>query len=135
MRSRICELKSVGYGAKRISKVHPEIPLSTIKYTLRKEAERKNNVTLPRPGAPRKLTQQQRDGLIQLTVTNPDSTYPDLLASIDNRIKERALRGILRDANRRKWKKLRRPQLLERHAAARLAWARQYRGINWRRVK
>ena len=123
MRSRLCELNSIGYGAKRISKIHPEIPLSTIKYTLRKEAIRKNNISMLRSGQPRKLSEEQRDSIYDLTEHNPDITHKDLLALIDYAIKERALRVLLREMNKRKWKKLRRPQIQICHAEARCAWA------------
>lgn len=135
MRSRLCELNSIGYGAKRISKIHPEIPLSTIKYTLRKEAIRKNNISMLRSGQPRKLSEEQRDSIYDLTEHNPDITHKDLLALIDYAIKERALRVLLREMNKRKWKKLRRPQIQTRHAEARRAWAERYRDLDWRRVK
>jgi hypothetical protein len=61
MRSRICELKSVGYSYTQIHRIHPDIPRSTIITTVRREGIRQDNVSRPRPGAPRKLTAEQHD--------------------------------------------------------------------------
>ena len=50
LRSCICELKSIGWGATCIHRQHPAIPLSTIKTTLRRESERMNCVSKPCSG-------------------------------------------------------------------------------------
>jgi hypothetical protein len=48
--------KSAKWGAKRIQKhAFPEIPLSTIHYTLRQEAKRCHGVSITRSGVPRSL--------------------------------------------------------------------------------
>jgi len=139
MRSRICELHSLRYSHARIHKIHPEIPLGTIKTTIRREALRVDNQTRPRSGAPRRITEEQRDQIYDtVTHTNPHISYKDLLDSVDNVVKERSLRGLLREMGRRKWRQLRRPQLTIAQAAARLAWARQcenYTEADWKRLK
>ncbi|KAK6836327.1 hypothetical protein PG987_006822 [Apiospora arundinis] len=53
MRDRICELHSIGWGYKAIHRKHPQIPVSTIRYTIKMEPLRKENASLPRPGRPR----------------------------------------------------------------------------------
>ncbi len=77
--------------------MHPEIPLSTIKYTLRKESERENNVSKPRSGGPKKLSEEQRQRIYDLTRSNPNISRKELLASVEHAIKERSLRSLLRD--------------------------------------
>jgi hypothetical protein len=53
MRARICELHtSAHWGYKRIHKMHLEIPISTIRYTIEKEQERTNQRSKPRSGTP-----------------------------------------------------------------------------------
>lgn len=54
---------------------------------------------------------------------------------VDNAVRERALRYLLRDMNKRKWKKLKRPLLTPRLAPSRLEWAQRYQHIDWKRVK
>jgi hypothetical protein len=67
MRSRICKLHSIGWGAKRIYYLHREILLGTIKTTIRREVIRKENVTLPQSGAPQKISKEEQDHIYDLT--------------------------------------------------------------------
>jgi hypothetical protein len=62
-RERICELKfTLKWGARKIQKYRfPEIPLSTISYTLTMERKRVNSASLARSGTPRKLSEEDRD--------------------------------------------------------------------------
>lgn len=137
-RSRICELKSIGWGAKRIHQKHPEIPLNTIKTTIRRENQRLNNVSQPRSGRPRQLTEEQRDHLYDLTTTNPHIKMHDLLEEVDHAVKERSIRNLLHEMGRRKWRQLQRPEITEFHAQKRLAWAQEYEHFmpqDWARVR
>lgn len=136
MRSRICELRNnAKFSANRIHKIHPEIPLSTIKTTIKRESQRINNVSRPRSGQPRKLSEDQRDQLYERVESDPHVTHKDLLDSVDNACKKRSLRYLLREMGKRKWLQLKRPQLTDQQAAKRLAWALRYQHLNWRRVK
>ncbi|KAL7926521.1 hypothetical protein ACQKWADRAFT_280567 [Trichoderma austrokoningii] len=98
LRSRICKLHSVGYGYKRIHRLHPDIPISTIRYTIKKEAARHDNRSLSRPGQPKKLSEEQRRQIYE-TVThgNPSISNSELLASVGNAVKLRALQNVLRE--------------------------------------
>ncbi|KAK8122908.1 hypothetical protein PG984_011578 [Apiospora sp. TS-2023a] len=53
-RDRICELHRIGYGYKSIKSEHPELNLSTIKYTIRMEKLRVDNASRKSTGRPRK---------------------------------------------------------------------------------
>ncbi len=139
IRSRICELYSLRIGPTRIHRLHPEIPLSTIKTTIRREATRVDNQTRPRSGAPRKITEEQRDQIYdEVMHKNPHVSHRDLLDSVDNVVKARSLRGLLREMDRRKWRQLKRPQLTQEQADARLPWAKRcenYTEEDWKRLK
>jgi hypothetical protein len=138
MRSRLCELKAIGWGAKRIHKKHPEIALSTIKYTLKKESERLNCCSKPRSGRPPSLTAEKKAQVLQTIEADPHITYPDLLDSVDNACKAATIRLFLRDQNRRKWQQRKRIRLTAVHARKRLDWAityRDYSPADWERVK
>ena len=63
MRARLCELHSIGWGARRIHAKHPEIPISTISYTLKMERVRDDNQSLTRTARTRKLTEKRRNPL------------------------------------------------------------------------
>lgn len=139
LRSRICELRSLGFSHARIHKLHPEVPLGTIKTTLRREATRVDNQSNKRSGAPRRLTEEQRDQIYDtVTHEDPHISHRDLLASVSHVVKERSIRRLLRELGRRKWRQLKRPQLTEEQAAARLAWAKRYEHYteeDWKRLK
>ena len=88
LRSRICELRSIGYSYKRIHQIHPEVPLYTVKTTCRREALRADNCSRPRSGAPKKLTPEQRDHLYDVAVhQNPHILNRDLLREVDGAVK------------------------------------------------
>ncbi len=88
-RERICELKfTLKWGARRIQKYRfPEIPLSTISYTLTMERKRINSASLPRSGQPRKLTEEDRDRVNDAIQNNPAITREDLLNEVDYKVK------------------------------------------------
>ena len=103
MRSRICELKSVGYSYSKIHSVHPEIPLSTIKSTCQREKVRDNNCSKPRSGAPRKLTEEQRDYLYDLAVhQNPHITIQELCSEVDFVVQKRSIQRLMQEMTARK---------------------------------
>ena len=116
LRSRICELKSIGWGAKCIHRQHPAILLSTIKTTLKREKERLNCVLKPRSGCSRGLTEEQRDHLYNLTMTDPHIKTRDMLEEVDHAVKERSIRNLLNEMGRRKWRQWCCPYLEEMHA-------------------
>jgi hypothetical protein len=125
MRSRICELHSIGWGAKRIYYLHREIPLATIKTTIRKEAIRKDNVTLPRSGAPRKISEEEQDHIYDLT-QDPHIKMRELLDEVSTPLTKKTIQQLLRDMHKTKWLQKVRPLLEEEHANKRLAWANCY---------
>lgn len=54
IRERICELHAINWGYKRIHQRYPSIPISTIRYTIKKEPERREGVSKRRSGRPKK---------------------------------------------------------------------------------
>jgi hypothetical protein len=120
MRSRICELHSIGWGAKRIHYLHREIPLSTIKTTIRKEAIRKDNVTLPRSGAPRKISEEERDHIYDLTTQDPHIKMRELFDEVSTPLTKKTMQRLLREMHKKKWLQKVRPLLEEEHANQRL---------------
>ena len=103
MRSRICELKSIGYSYSKIHSIHPEIPLSTIKSTCLREKARDNNCSKPRSGAPRKLTEEQRDYLYDLAVhQNPRITVEELCSEVDFVVQKRSIQRLMQEMTAQK---------------------------------
>jgi transposase len=138
-RSRICELHSIGYGAKRIHNIHWEISLSTIKYTIKKESVRVNNQSLPRSGTPRKLSEEEKDHLYDHAIhKNPHIKIRELVNEIDHDISKDTIRRAFREMHKKKWLQKVGPEIHPHHAAQRLAWANRYAHFtpdNWKQVR
>lgn len=74
--SHICKLHTINkWGARRIHKVHPDIPILTIHYTIQQEANHKDNISCPRPGQPQKLSDEDYDYIYKLIIHNPYIRY------------------------------------------------------------
>lgn len=110
MRSRLCELKSIGLSYNQIHQRHPEIPMGTIRSTIRREKDRDDNKTAPRSGRPRKITEEQLDRLRDLSASAPGLKYKKLMKEIDADIHKRTLQRTLQEI-RKQQKKGKQPNL------------------------
>ena len=137
IRERICELHAIGWGYKRIHTRYPQIPLSTIRYTIKKEPERTAGVSKPRSGRPTILNSTEKVRLFEVIIENPKITYEDLLAEVSYKVKKESIRRLLNTEHHRKWRCMWRPDLNEEKAIKRLRWARRYEHFtpeDWARV-
>jgi hypothetical protein len=116
MRARICELRSLRWSYDKIQKKHPEIPYSTIRNTCVKEATRVN-VSQPRAGAPRVITEDERNSLLETVTLTLEISYEALRAQ---ECPNAAMKQLLQEMNIRKWIRLQRPALKPEHAVQRL---------------
>ena len=124
LRSQICELRSIGYTYGQIQ----HIKRPTIISTCKREASRVNNMSKPRKGAPRKLSDEQRDHLYDtVTHENPHLNNRDLLREVNDAVKLRTLQLILHAMDKKKWRQRKRPEIKPHHAAAHLEWAEKYK--------
>ena len=139
LRSRICELRSLGYKFSKIRDIHPEFSYKTIRSTCRREATRQDNSSKPRPGPPRKLTEEMRDHLYNVVVhQNPHIKMRDLVTEVSGAVKKRSIQKLLREIDRRKWRQHARPEIKEHYAQQRLIWAKAHEHFtikDWKRVK
>lgn len=110
-RARICELHTTnGWGATTIQKRRfPDIPRSTIQYTLTKERERQNQGSLPRTGTPRKLTDNDRDHIYKIIQENPSISMEDLRKEVDYKVCRASIWRLTHELGLRKWRKLQQP--------------------------
>lgn len=110
-RARICELHTTnGWGATTIQKRRfPDIPRSTIQYTLTKEGQRQNQGSLPRPGTPRKLTDHDRDRIYEAIEANPSISIEDLRKEVDFKVCRVSMWRLTHEMGLRKWSKSQRP--------------------------
>jgi transposase len=117
LRGRILELRDLGWSLARIAQKH-ELPKSTVQYTVAQGNERaaRNQASKPRIGAPRVISEDQRDAIVEALNATPSITHlalqqqEALNASVDT------IRRLLREMNMRKWIRLKRPALTEAHA-------------------
>lgn len=106
LRARICTLHEIGLSYTSIHKMHPEVPISTIKTTVNRERARVNHVSQPRRGRRPILSEAQRETVYDLaTNQNPNISNADLLASVDNAVGLRSLQLLLRAMKKKKNKK------------------------------
>jgi transposase len=137
-RAKICELHATnGWGATTIKKRFPDIPRSTIQYTLTQEAKRAKHESLPRSGTPRKLTEVDRDYIYDTIQETPSILIKDLLGEVDFRVHRSSIWRLTYEMGLRKWRKMQRPSLTPIHAEKRLHWALQYQNFtseDWARV-
>jgi transposase len=104
MRSRICELSTLRYTPTQILRIYPELKLSTIKLTIKHERLRVDNVSRPRPGRSRILSEEQRDRVYDIvSYKDPHIKMRDLLREVDNAVKKRTMQTLLREMNLKKW--------------------------------
>ncbi|KAJ5762111.1 uncharacterized protein N7511_005493 [Penicillium nucicola] len=117
-RARICELHTTnGWGATIIKKKRfPDIPRSTIQYTLTQEAKRQNQESLPRPGGPRKLSETERDQIYDTLQQNPSSLIKDILEDVDFKVHRSSIWRLTHEMGLRKMKKSKRASVTPAHA-------------------
>jgi len=102
MRSRICELRSIGWSYNQIHTKHPEISKSTIASTCRQESKRINNVSQPRPGPKRVISEEQRDLLYDTATSTPSVSYESLQEEIVPNASIRSIKRLFQEMNLRK---------------------------------
>jgi hypothetical protein len=102
MRSRIYELRSLSWSYNKIKAKHPEIPRITIANTCQQESKRLNNASQPRPGAPRVITEEQRDMLYDEATSAPSISYEALQAQVAPTASIRSIKRLFQEMNIRK---------------------------------
>lgn len=93
IRTHICELRSIGWSYRKIQASHSTIPLQTIASTCKREHDRVGQKSKPRSGAPRKLTEDKRDRMVEI----PKFREPDFKSMNQNKKCGRAVMLTLRE--------------------------------------
>ncbi|KAJ5938323.1 hypothetical protein N7466_001457 [Penicillium verhagenii] len=129
-RTKLIELKSIGWSYKEIHDRYPSIPISTIKSTwLRSNQKGPSQETLPRSGPPKKLNEEDKENILQAIDDNPCVKYDELLATVDHKVCRDTMWRLLREENKREWLRLRRPALTGRLAVVFLQYKEYRRSI------
>ncbi len=116
LRSRILELRSIGWSLQKIATKH-QLPKSTVQYTVDKAKDRpETQESSPRRGAPRVISEDQRDALYEAVTSTPGVSFEALQAKVAPDVSTRTIRKALHEMDLRKFKRLKRPALSEIHA-------------------
>ena len=116
LRGRILELHSLGWSLQKIATKH-ELAKSTVQYTVTKAKERSiTQESAPRQGAPRVISDDERDALFEAIILTPEMTYEALQAQEAPNASVRSIKRLFQEMNIRKWKRLKRPALTATHA-------------------
>ena len=100
--------------------------LSTISGIKKRWIESHKVTVKPWKGRPEKLTETEKRYIIRLAHQERDITYNALLGLIPTLISRLTLRQVLHKHFKRKWIAIIRPKLTEKHAKARLQFARYW---------
>ena len=86
----------------RIKQKYPEVPKSTIGDTCRQESKRLHNVSQPRTGPGRVITEDEHDMLYEEATTAPKISYEALQAQIAPNASVRSIKRLFQEMNIRK---------------------------------
>lgn len=96
MRARLCELRDIGWSYRQIHQRYPDIPLSTIRYTISKQSERTGEESLRRNGRPKGLSPEEQQHIISLFERNPHIKMRELALSVQSVPSIRTVQRLLR---------------------------------------
>ena len=102
MRARICELHSIGWGYRRIHQRYPQIPFSTVRYTVINQNDRNDHISKPRSGRPPILSPEQKDHLHKLAIEDPHIKMRELQAAVDSSPSKDTVRRLFRNLHMKK---------------------------------
>ena len=102
LRAKLCELRDIGWTYKSINLRYPDIALSTIQYTVRKERQRSEQQSLHRSGRPKAISLEEQQRLLDLISENEHITMRELSQSLPSRPSIRTVQRLLRSLSMRK---------------------------------
>lgn len=79
------------------------IPISTVQSTVSRASTRANGVTKPRSGRPRKVSDRDRQYIVQLVRTQPAITYEDIIARTGVSASKKTIYRIIREHGLTNW--------------------------------
>lgn len=120
VRARICELHSIGWSYKKIHERFPFISYSSVRYTVKKEASRRDQRSQYRSGQPKKLSPEQERELIQKTQQDEHIKMRELHEAVQECASRTTVRSLFRNIHKRKWRQRERPEIQPIHAEKRL---------------
>ncbi|KAG9242971.1 hypothetical protein BJ878DRAFT_142449 [Calycina marina] len=119
--ARICERAFLGYTARQIKSVYPEICISTIRKTIERFLAEPTCISKPRTDRPHALSERQRDHVYDIIHhTNSHIKNRYLLWEVNVACKKCSVQRLCHMLGKRKWLQRKRPELTDRHAQERI---------------
>lgn len=75
-----------------------------VRYTTKKEHERRIGVSKPHYGCRKKLTEEDKARILHVITKTPRVTYEDLLSEVSHKVKKDSIRRPLDAENMREWR-------------------------------
>lgn len=126
LRARICELRDIGWTYRQIHQRYPDIPLSTIHYTVKKETQRNDQASKSRSGRPKVISPIEQQRLLNLIEEDHHIKMRELSQAAQSCPSVRTVQRLFRELHIQKWKQRNRPEITPENAEKRLNWARAY---------
>jgi transposase len=121
LRSRICGARDFGVGIAEIARRY-EIPDSTVRSTLQQEPLRINDESLPRSGAPTKVSIYLETSILRYIRRVPKAQYKDIKRECNTSLSDSTLYRLLKKHGITNWLCKKRPFLSKQAAKARSTW-------------
>jgi transposase len=102
-------------------------PESTVRTTLKSDAQRNEGESLPRTGRPQEWNTYHVRRLVRRVRQFPKLTYAQLRQELGWEFSDSTLKRMLEPSGIRNWRAKRRPHLSEAHAKKRLEWCKARR--------
>jgi hypothetical protein len=127
MRGRVMGLASLGLNTYAVAR-DLNIDRSTVQYTIKQDGLRKEGKSIPRKLRGKSYTDAEERLLLRHVRLNPKDTYEQTITSCGLSCSPRTVYTILKNHGISNWRAKKRPELLEVHAAKRLAWCIAHKG-------
>ena len=121
IRGQVARKSSKGRSTRGIAK-DLNLHYSTIQYTLYQDKLRDDGHSLPRKLKGKSYTDTDERVLLRHVRLNPKDTYNQVIAACGLSCKPTTVKKILKRHSICNWRAKKRPELIEAHAIARLAW-------------
>lgn len=116
MRARLCELRDIGWSYRKIHQKYPEIPLSTIHYTIKQQNQRDNQKSSPRSGRPKAMSTEEQKRLLDLAEEDNHIKMRELSQAVQSSPSIRTVQRLFRALHMKKWKQCERPEITPENA-------------------
>jgi transposase len=107
---------------------YPHIPYSTIRNTIKRENDRKDQKSSPQSGRPKKISLEEQRHLLALIEQDHHIKMRKLSEAVQSSPSVRTVQRLFHTLHIQKWKQCERPEITPENAEKQLRWAETYAG-------